>query len=139
MCFFFSSRRLHTICALVTGVQTCALPICHSGIKPLILEVQDAVAESTAIADHILEHKAQGGELADNAVLVRSMSMARRIEAEFITRRIPYSVVGGLRIDEAAHLQALLRIARLACNFDHEPPWLRLLPPYPTIDDKTTA
>src|SRR3546814_16729619 len=24
---FFSSRRRHTICALVTGVQTCALPI----------------------------------------------------------------------------------------------------------------
>src|SRR3546814_1158490 len=29
---FFSSRRRHTICALVTGVQTCALPISrHSG------------------------------------------------------------------------------------------------------------
>src|SRR3546814_7443691 len=30
MCLFlfcFSSRRRHTICALVTGVQTCALPI----------------------------------------------------------------------------------------------------------------
>src|SRR3546814_12270358 len=24
-------RRLHTGCALVTGVQTCALPICHPG------------------------------------------------------------------------------------------------------------
>src|SRR3546814_8709842 len=32
MCsFFFSSRRRHTRCALVTGVQTCALPIfCHA-------------------------------------------------------------------------------------------------------------
>src|SRR3546814_2804424 len=31
MCFlfFFSSRRRHTRCALVTGVQTCALPICY--------------------------------------------------------------------------------------------------------------
>src|SRR3546814_2704694 len=26
--FFFASRRRHPICALVTGVQTCALPIC---------------------------------------------------------------------------------------------------------------
>src|SRR3546814_3296357 len=26
--YFFSSRRRHTRCALVTGVQTCALPIC---------------------------------------------------------------------------------------------------------------
>src|SRR3546814_5567968 len=32
--FFFSSRRLHTRCALVTGVQTCALPI--------LMEVFDA-------------------------------------------------------------------------------------------------
>src|SRR3546814_6846672 len=30
--FFFSSRRRHTRCALVTGVQTCALPI-SSGRK----------------------------------------------------------------------------------------------------------
>src|SRR3546814_11917441 len=28
--FFFSSRRRHTRCALVTGVQTCALPISTS-------------------------------------------------------------------------------------------------------------
>src|SRR3546814_4446834 len=27
VCFFFSSRRRNTRCALVTGVQTCALPI----------------------------------------------------------------------------------------------------------------
>src|SRR3546814_2844756 len=31
-CFFSSSRR-HTICALVTGVQTCALPISHARLK----------------------------------------------------------------------------------------------------------
>src|SRR3546814_8903356 len=29
--FFFSSRRRHTRCALVTGVQTCALPILAQG------------------------------------------------------------------------------------------------------------
>src|SRR3546814_7301990 len=31
ICFFFSSIRRHTICALVTGVQTCALPIFAAG------------------------------------------------------------------------------------------------------------
>src|SRR3546814_1119746 len=30
--FFFSSRRRHTRCALVTGVQTCALPISQRAI-----------------------------------------------------------------------------------------------------------
>src|SRR3546814_15833968 len=37
MFFLFSSRRRHTRCALVTGVQTCALPI-------LFLDLEDAVA-----------------------------------------------------------------------------------------------
>src|SRR3546814_9494502 len=31
--FLFSSRRRHTICALVTGVQTCALPISDSWLR----------------------------------------------------------------------------------------------------------
>src|SRR3546814_5456769 len=33
--FFFSSRRRHTRCALVTGVQTCALPIYHGELAQL--------------------------------------------------------------------------------------------------------
>src|SRR3546814_412942 len=32
--FFFSSRRRHTRCALVTGVQTCALPISDRTASP---------------------------------------------------------------------------------------------------------
>src|SRR3546814_5562703 len=36
MSFFFSSRRRHTRFALVTGVQTCALPICPRVLAPLI-------------------------------------------------------------------------------------------------------
>src|SRR3546814_6995752 len=39
--FFFSSRRRHTICALVTGVQTCALPIFKEA--DLIESVDDAL------------------------------------------------------------------------------------------------
>src|SRR3546814_3277886 len=35
MCFFFSSRRRHTSCALGTGVQTCALPISDRGADSL--------------------------------------------------------------------------------------------------------
>src|SRR3546814_9114356 len=36
--FFFSSRRRHTRCALVTGVQTCALPIFLVVLKLIIGE-----------------------------------------------------------------------------------------------------
>src|SRR3546814_5878851 len=41
--FFFSSRRRHTRCALVTGVQTCALPISllRQTSRPFILFIDD--------------------------------------------------------------------------------------------------
>src|SRR3546814_5864056 len=36
--FFFSSRRRHTRCALVTGVQTCALPIFLFGGRQMAVQ-----------------------------------------------------------------------------------------------------
>src|SRR3546814_7328708 len=57
--FFFSSRRRHTRCALVTGVQTCALPIClpRAGIEPLHHAPQHRV-EQHAVADGAAEPRA---------------------------------------------------------------------------------
>src|SRR3546814_6038772 len=44
--FFFSSRRRHTSCALVTGVQTCALPISGRVPRPDRGRVRDATASA---------------------------------------------------------------------------------------------
>src|SRR3546814_16256180 len=46
--FFFSSRRRHTRCALVTGVQTCALPILDSGGFQTGLEVESGCGNGGA-------------------------------------------------------------------------------------------
>src|SRR3546814_5955768 len=46
-CVFFSSRRRHTRCALVTGVQTCALPILPG--EPLYVTAQ-VVADGHPVA-----------------------------------------------------------------------------------------
>src|SRR3546814_5652152 len=68
-CFFFSSRRRHTRCALVTGVQTCALPICrgrprgHRGVPAVS---GDSVAPVTPLLR--LERVAAG--YGEGAVLV---------------------------------------------------------------------
>src|SRR3546814_7833942 len=37
---FFSSRRRHTRCALVTGVQTCALPIYAADAEAIVIAAQ---------------------------------------------------------------------------------------------------
>src|SRR3546814_3229172 len=52
--FFVSSRRRHTRCALVTGVQTCALPIyCpHMAVKRKILQHE----YGEVIKDEYTEH-----------------------------------------------------------------------------------
>src|SRR3546814_1881111 len=51
-CFFFSSRRRHTRCALVTGVQTCALPIFRQRLKYFLaraMEILQALPDRTRI------------------------------------------------------------------------------------------
>src|SRR3546814_8507554 len=59
ICFFFSSRRRHTRCALVTGVQTCALPI-YLGFR-----------DAAALAQVLVEAKRTGMDLGDAQVLAR--------------------------------------------------------------------
>src|SRR3546814_3052996 len=57
--FFFSSRRRHTRCALVTGVQTCALPISlnaantwvYNGISSFTWINADGVSFTRTIAE----------------------------------------------------------------------------------------
>src|SRR3546814_9814994 len=49
--FFFSSRRRHTRCALVTGVQTCALPICSK--RGFYLILRPSVSSSRCLANDL--------------------------------------------------------------------------------------
>src|SRR3546814_13587275 len=56
---FFSSRRRHTMCALVTGVQTCALPISGElkigqvGITNLRVRTLDVARLAAEMADRV--------------------------------------------------------------------------------------
>src|SRR3546814_12368413 len=58
-CFFFSSRRRHTRCALVTGVQTCALPIYSTVSQLSYIVLAAAMANALGILGgslHIAAH-----------------------------------------------------------------------------------
>src|SRR3546814_3488088 len=69
--FFFSSRRRHTRCALVTGVQTCALPILLTfaivGGGPTGVELAGTLAE---IARHTLKREFRNIESREARVLL---------------------------------------------------------------------
>src|SRR3546814_12101356 len=77
--FFFSSRRRHTRCALVTGVQTCALPISNSDrrhrtvIRPssIIISVSERHAEFHTPQAWIALKRIDGTEYSDHSVPVQ--------------------------------------------------------------------
>src|SRR3546814_1010609 len=69
--FFFSSRRRHTRCALVTGVQTCALPICDVPAE-LGLERPDQHAGRTDGAG--ADHHGQESDRGDHPAIVNAMA-----------------------------------------------------------------
>src|SRR3546814_7152665 len=56
--FFFSSRRRHTRCALVTGVQTCALPIYPEAIVPPQVRRQLRTEPIPVLAVHPTDRRA---------------------------------------------------------------------------------
>src|SRR3546814_11408091 len=80
--FFFSSRRRHTRCALVTGVQTCALPI---SLKAVSLNYRDLL-----IADGLYRGGGASGivPLSDGAgevVAIGERSEERRVGNECVS------------------------------------------------------
>src|SRR3546814_16360638 len=72
--FFFSSRRRHTRCALVTGVQTCALPICI----PVLLREARALRVVAAAAPG-------SGKIGESGVALEEMTLPQGV---FVYREI---------------------------------------------------
>src|SRR3546814_8700856 len=65
ICVFFSSRRRHTRCALVTGVQTCALPIYRDGSSKLPIVRSIFSLPSSNAKPSGVPHAEQNGRLAN--------------------------------------------------------------------------
>src|SRR3546814_5603938 len=92
--FFFSSRRRHTVCSLVTGVQTCALPILlisQPDTGEQALEICDMLVRSAAIDVIVIDSVAAltpraeiEGEMGDTHVGLQR-SEARRVGKECVS------------------------------------------------------
>src|SRR3546814_19310551 len=83
--FFLSSRRRHTSCALVTGVQTCALPICRrrepsSAESSLLAARVEGVAHRLADEDQQGQHDRDGEEPGDRQSVVSGKSVSVRVD-----------------------------------------------------------
>src|SRR3546814_2631094 len=69
-CFFFSSRRRHTRCALVTGVQTCALPIFVREVPADSVEVGDVVTVDRGVSELPVTHRVVSARTQDNGITI---------------------------------------------------------------------
>src|SRR3546814_2966537 len=125
ICFFFSSRRRHTRCALVTGVQTCALPIFSRRRTAVLLQPvgQTILSDHCLIvhawahyrvavtADHDLRHERPGIVRRSHHEAVS----AGRGEGEQVAlgdrRQRPLAGEGVRSEEHTSELQSLMRIA----------------------------
>src|SRR3546814_12101367 len=96
--FFFSSRRRHTRCALVTGVQTCALPI--SGFDGIEIHGANGYLPGQFLNPHSNQRSdAYGGSIAGRSRFI--LELGQRISEAIGKDRTgirlsPYSTVNSM-------------------------------------------
>lgn len=95
--------------------------------KPFLITCADEVAQSSFVADRILEHREEGVPLIKQAVLFRASHNSDALEVELGRRNIPFVKYGGLRFLEAAHIKDLLAFLRILENPLDDLSWMRLL------------
>src|SRR3546814_10541527 len=118
--YFFSSRRRHTRCALVTGVQTCALPIFEGLFFLLASFKKDGASTGSARTDHKI---ASGRKLrrifvaiavaqADLVDLFAAQLGERRVGQPDLRRHLEGREMFAQRSEEhTSELQSLMRIS----------------------------
>ncbi len=102
-----------------------------AGLRPAVVPCGDHFVQSRFIAEYILHLLDEGRSPFDIAVLYRSHWHALEIQLELQRRDVPFTVRGGLRFFEQAHIKDVLGFLRVRHNPCDELAWgrvLRLLP-----------
>src|SRR3546814_831351 len=111
--FFFSSRRRHTRCASVTGVQTCALPICRGRFRPV--RQGEAAPAKLNLALHVRRRRPDGyHELETLFAFVAHGDVVAVDEGEALSLTIEGPMADGLSATDNLVLSAARRLATSA-------------------------
>src|SRR3546814_7336855 len=108
--FFCSSRRRHTRCALVTGVQTCALPISAAQRVPVVILHAGRHTRAACLVRHRLAGGADGAGIA-----------ARTCARHASPPRVPVAVLAFPRrhLDRRLHLRLSDGSAAMSRSEEH--------------------
>jgi DNA helicase II / ATP-dependent DNA helicase PcrA len=109
------------------------------GERPVLRVVEDERAVADVVADALQERLGDPGALGGHAVLVRNAYQSVPLQGELLRRKIPFSVFGGLRFTEAAHVKDVLAGLRVLHNGYDELAWLRLLQLLDGVGEATAA
>jgi DNA helicase-2/ATP-dependent DNA helicase PcrA len=110
----------------------------HGATAPLLVACADEAAQSTWIAERVLELREQGVDLREQAILFRTAHHSDHLELELTRRDIPFVKYGGLKFLESAHVKDLLALLRLLENGHDELAWSRVLGSLDGVGPATT-
>ena len=110
-----------------------------SGIKPKFLEFDSDYDEARWIVQDLATRHANGSPWNDHMVLFRTSYSSRFVEAELISRDIPYIIIGGIGLFESAHVKDVLALIRSASDHRDELAWMRFLCLWQGVGERTAA
>jgi DNA helicase-2/ATP-dependent DNA helicase PcrA len=109
------------------------------GNKPKLIEFRNYFDEAAWYGNEILKRHGEGTPYSDFMILVRSAYLARRIEAVFVEKNVPYKFIGGTQLMQSAHVRDLFSLLRVVINYRDELAWIRYLKLWPRVGDITAA
>lgn len=99
-----------------------------TGIKPMIVNVENEWEEANYIADTIQANLSKKSKnYSDHLILSRGQSTHKPLQTVFLERKIPFQVFGGQKFMESAHIKDVLSALRVYSNIADEIAWIRFL------------
>ena len=111
-------------------------PARKSGVKPALVQCQDAGQQAAFIAQRVLELREEGTGLNHMAVLYRSHFHVLELQLELTRRQIPFAITSGIRFFEQAHIKDVTAYLKLVANPRDEVAFKRLALLLPGIGAK---
>ena len=111
-----------------------------SGKIPIIMNFTNPYDEAEWIVKDIIDNRLKDNTpYKEHLILTRSAFGCRNIEAELLSKKIPYIFFGGTSLFKSAHIRDVLSCLRIIDNIYDEIAWMRYLQLWDNIGDITAT
>ena len=99
----------------------------YIGHKPQVKIFPSEMLEAEFVADSLIKIRGNDLPYSDFAVLTRGRFNSKHIQAEFMQRKIPFVVVGGIKFSESRHVRDVVAFLKILQNPIDAVAWHRVL------------